>query len=133
MQEMSVPAEVLQRIDALAAKVGATAEHLWPALVKYEFWSAANEFFVSAFFAVTTLVLLIAHRRSIASDVADMRKRSEHATFDMDEWSVHSVVTMAAMVISAIGLVISAASALGGCAALFSPEAAALKSLLGGK
>lgn len=133
MQEMSVPAEVLQRIDALAAKVGATAEHLWPALVRYEFWSAASEFFVSAFFAVAALVLVVAHRRSIASDVADMKKRSEHATFDMDEWSVHSVVTMVAMVISAVGLVISAVSALGGCAALFSPEAQALKSLLGGK
>lgn len=133
MQEMSVPAEVLQRIDALAAKVGATAEHLWPALVKYEFWSAANEFFVSAFFAVATLVLLVAHRRSIASDVAAMKERYEHATFDMDECSVGSLVTFVATLLSGVAFVVASCDALGGCAAIFSPEAAALKSLLGGK
>jgi len=34
---MDVPAEILSRIDALAAKLGVTIEYLWPCMVRYFF------------------------------------------------------------------------------------------------
>lgn len=113
MQEMSVPAEVLQRIDALAAKVGATAEHLWPALVKYEFWSSVGDLLVLPAPAIAAYVF---YRISKAS-------KCEVSRIPIGLVSVVMVVFFLACLSYAPSEI----------ATLASPEAAALKSLLGGK
>lgn len=111
IQEMSVPAEVLQRIDALAAKVGATAEHLWPALVKYEFWESFGDLFVVP---VPAAVAYFLFRLSRASKNCDTK--------------VPLGIAASVMMLISFGCLCLVPSTI---ATLASPEAAALKSLLG--
>ena len=131
IQEMNVPAEVLQRIDALAVKVGVTAEHLWPELVRYEYWSAVYQFFAPALLLVMAASALIAFRRYFSKDVAEFNRKEKCRSFDSDVWSVLSVICLAAFMILSIGFLVSTSTAATSCAAIFSPEAAALRSLLG--
>ena len=109
--ELNVPAEILQRIDALAAKVGATAGHLWPALVRYEYADSC-----ATLCACATVCLLAVIAASVIVRYA-LKNDNEDIL----------AMTLLPLVVFATACLIGTSQ----IASIVSPEAAALRSLLG--
>ena len=57
MRQEDLTQEILQRIDLLAAKLGTTAEYLWPELVRREFAEGITMLTLCGFLAVAALWL----------------------------------------------------------------------------
>jgi len=53
----TVTQEVFKRIDALAEKMGITAQYLWPKLVGWEFWRAVGGVLSTLLFAAVGLLV----------------------------------------------------------------------------
>lgn len=107
--------EILQRVDALAERLGTTAEYLWPAAVWHtQVISGAKVFGgVLAFF-----LILITMKR-----LSKWAKKEEY-TLGEPEYGMP-------MMILGIGLVVAFIFPLTGIADMLAPEGATLKALLG--
>lgn len=108
--------EILKRLDAMAEKFGATGERLWAAMVRYEVgvaWAAV----VGAVVAVAAFLFAVRWMRS-SEDRLDALA---------DGHPGYVVMTVFGCSLTLIAVVIAICNLPG----LVSPEAAALKSLLG--
>ena len=131
-QELQLPKEVLDRVDALAAKVGTTVERLWPALVRWELGQAWAAVGVWLLLVTATIVLACRAGRQHAREAAAYQKAHEHSTYDSMDWSPRVVIPLvASCVIGLITLLATLANAVPVIGTLVSPEAAALRALLG--
>jgi hypothetical protein len=54
-----IPEELLQRLDALAAKLGATGSMLWEAMVRWTVGNAITNAFIALVFLLVPLAMLI--------------------------------------------------------------------------
>lgn len=110
-----IVSEVLVRVDALAAKLGTSAEHFWPQLVAYERAVAMGR--------LPVLVGLVAACALI------IRRGVRHEDFGDDPWpTIPVMIASIAICFLSVGLLLNGATMIG---AIFFPEAAAIKSLLG--
>ena len=130
-QELQLPKEVLDRVDALAAKVGTTIERLWPALVRWELGQAWAAIGVWLLLVTLTATLLRYATKQHAIEAAAYQKAHD-STFDLMNCSARVVIPFVAGGIGFFSsIIVTLANAAPVIGTLVSPEAAALRALLG--
>lgn len=114
--EDKVLTEVTTRIDALSAKLGAGVDHLWPALVRFQFAGAVGNLFILVLLALVFSVVL--------------KQATKH------EWGKHGdptiagvlgVLSLVGLCLTMIGLLVNVSSDI---ATIASPEASALRAIM---
>lgn len=111
-----IVSEVLVRVDALAAKLGTTAEALWPAMVEYQSQEALGKLVVTCAAMVLAWIGFTVSYRSLKT------------------WDEPNIPNLGTIVFgfAAIGLSIASVAVAGHVwAQLACPEAAAINSILG--
>ena len=112
-----VTQEVFKRIDALAEKLGTTAEYMWPKLVAYTQGVAIAELIlVGGMFSATVLIFIISMRTGLSNDWEDTSTR---------------VAAVISGLLSALLLIAVLGAGPDTIARVFSPEAAAFYKLVG--
>ena len=88
--------ETRKLIEALAAKLGTTAEHLWAILLRQAFISFWTDLI---FYGVTLAIAYIAFRLSVKA-----WKKSDDDSWNEDEWRIGSILCVS---VSSILIIIS--------------------------
>ena len=113
----TVTQEVLRRVDALAEKVGTTAEYMWPKLVAYTRTVAIAEIVIVGGAFVVVLIMFISKMI-----------RGTKEKFDEGDTCGYAVAYGVLLAILTIAVVSGGASAIGRA---FNPEASVFYTLFG--
>lgn len=144
--ELDLPKEILTRIDSLAAKLGTTAELLWPELVRYEFGRGVGSVALAAVLATSAAVMVgITLRASTKVRMSGKVKVTKETGYpfaggkEVREWEEdaiplhrpHVIVLLAASVLISFTAIVCIFEASEAVPALMSPAGAAVRSILG--
>lgn len=122
MNQQDLTQEILNRLDALAAKLGTTAEYLWPALVREQYALGWAKVVVSA-----TIVLCAG---ALWVWVLRMRDVPFFSPQDETRPTRKLGACIAAVVLSAVSFPVATINIPLGVVGIVAPEAAALRAIL---
>ena len=120
--------KTLEFLNALAAKLGTTAEHLWAVLTKQAKFAAISDFILSAI--LVSAFILAARTTYVNTRTPDATPDNE---YPRPKWDDEIGVSLAVVCTCALGLfaAISVCSAVGSAlTAVFNPEYFALNQML---
>lgn len=113
---------ITQVLDELGARFGATGSHLWEQLVTYQMWEALTVIWLMGIGTVIILICLPIGAKLL------------HSRWDEGEIGFNGMAGVALLIISCMGLIVVATTALTQgpelMATIKAPEAAVLRSLL---
>lgn len=109
--------EVLQRIDALAEKLGVVSEHLWGVLVRQAYVEAV----IAAFILLATAAAWVLVVRTYRSH------KAEDQYFDIED---HPALTIGSIILAIVSVVVILVCPEIILTALINPEYAALRKIL---
>lgn len=116
--------EVLSRLDALAAKLGTTVEHLWPILVKQQVLDAITTATLIGVMYVAAAILLGKTYRAAAIQ----RKVRRLGIFEGDDWIPSCCII--GWLLLCFTFLATSMSASGVVSGLLNPEYAAFRDLM---
>jgi hypothetical protein len=120
----TVTQEVFKRIDALAEKMGTTAQYLWPKLVQYEFNRGFMDIVSSM--ALTALFFYFTLRAYQYGNTAEGKER-----YRSSDPKPYNVLALLLGIVACLLLIATLLFAPNNLVAIFSPEAAAFYKLVG--
>lgn len=130
--------EILQRLDALAAKLGTTVEYLWPALVKEQVAQGVVQMLIAIPPLAAALACRWIYPRALAKANKDMQEYEEkqagmprHLSFlnDSPDRFYPYTILIVGWLFAATAIIMFVAGAYDGIPKIVAPEAAALRGL----